>query len=52
MATHLQVLDCDLLSASFKKQFVMHVFSPKQELAVDVEGMKLKVIIEAVSTHE
>jgi hypothetical protein len=45
------VLDCDQLSASFKKQFVMHVFSPKQELAVDVDGIKLRVIIEAVSMH-
>ncbi|KAG5179613.1 P-loop containing nucleoside triphosphate hydrolase protein [Tribonema minus] len=40
-------LDCDKLSEDFRRQFVMSMFMPGQELAMDHNGAKLKVIVEA-----
>jgi hypothetical protein len=44
-------LDCEKLSDEFRRQFVMSMFAPGQELAMDYDGTKLKVNVEGVS-HE
>ena len=45
-----QPLECEKLSEAFQSQFVMCVFTPGQELAMDFDGLKLKIIVESVST--
>ena len=42
------VLDCEELSAEFKRVYIGQVFSTRQELAMDFDGVKLSLVVDSL----